>query len=86
MLKIYVNDVLKVNNMISLAGERIESGELSKLSIGNKLSDGINEYEIVGIPFVHYKNIEAMRKNICILIKPGNYNEKELEGKILYLA
>ena len=83
MLKIYINDVLKINNMVSLAGEKIESGEFS---IGNKLSDGINEYEIIGIPFVHYKNIEAMKKNICILIKPGNYNEKELAGKTLYLA
>ena len=83
MLKIYVNDVLKINNMISLAGERMENDDFS---IGDKLSDGLNEYEIVGIPFVHYKNIDAMRKNICLLIKPGDYNEKELQGKTLYLA
>jgi len=83
MYGVKVGDVLKYKNYLSLACEKIGNGKFQK---GTKLSDGNQSYEIVGIPFVQYANIDAMKKNIYLLINPVEYDAKDLQGKTLYVV
>ena len=81
MFGVSVIDVLKVNNVLSVACERIGKGSFA---VGMSLTDGSRVFEIAGIPFVRYCTVEAMEKNICLELKHNDYNENELVGKTLY--
>ena len=84
MLEIINTDAFKVNNILTIAGEKRGSGE-KYLKVGSLLSDGENIYEISGIPFVRYNSIEAMKKNICLTIKQNDIDINILKGKTLKL-
>ena len=61
MLEIVNINAIKVNNILSIAGEKNGTDD-AQFKIGSLLSDGKNIYEISGIPFVRYNTIEAMKK------------------------
>ena len=84
MFEITNINVIEVNNILSIAGEKRGSEE-NKLKVGSLLSDGENTYEITGLPFVRYKNIDDMKKRICVTIKQNNIDVKILNGKTLTL-
>jgi len=75
---------VKVNNILTVAGEKRMSGE-EKLKIGSLLSDGENTYEISGFPFVRNNNIESIEKNICVTLKQNDIDANKLNGKTLKL-
>ena len=85
MFKIHEIDVLVINNLISIAGKQDGSG-YRKIKVGSVLTDGERHYEVIGIPFVNYKTVEAMRTNICLTIKDSGFSPNILEGKTLELV
>ena len=85
MLEIVNIDAIKINNVLSIAGEKVGIGN-ENLKIGSLLSDGENIYEITGVPFVRYKNIEDMKKRVCVTIKQDNIDIDKLKGKTLKLV
>ena len=56
---------------------------VNELTIGCTLTDGINEYEVLSIPFIHRTTDEIIDMTDFIL-KPGNYKPMDLIGKTLY--
>jgi len=84
MLEIINIDAIKVNNILSIAGEK-SGADSENLKIGSLLSNGENIYEITGLPFVRYKNIEDMKKRVCVTIKQDNIDINKLKGKTLKL-
>ena len=84
MFEIINIDAIKINNILSIAGEKRGTGG-EHLKVGSLLSDGENIYEITGMPFVRYKNIEDMKKRICITIRQDNIDINKLKGKTLTL-
>ena len=85
MLEIINIDAVKVNNILSIAGEK-KGEDSGHLKIGSLLSDGENIYEITGMPFVRYKNIEDTKKRICVTVKQNNIDVEKLQGKTLKLV
>ena len=85
MFEIVNTDAFKVNNIMTIAGEKKGTGE-EQIKIGSLLSDGENTYEISGIPFVRYNTVEAMKKNICVIIKQNDIDTAKLRGKTLRLV
>jgi hypothetical protein len=84
MLEIVNVYAVKVNNILTIAGEKRTTGE-ENIKMGSLLSDGENIYEISGIPFVRYNDIEAMKKNVCFTIRPNDIDTDKLNGKTLKL-
>jgi len=74
-----------VDGDLLIAGEK-EGLEQNNIKIGSKLTDGENYYEIIGLPFVRYVSVEAMRKNISLQIKSDNVGVDDLQGKTLILS
>ena len=58
---------------------------VNDLAIGCSLTDGINEYEVLSIPFIHRVSDEAAHITDFVL-KPGNYEPTDLIGKTLCLV
>ena len=56
---------------------------ITGLKTGTCVTDGVNEYEVMTIPFVHYKSSDCKEPTDFVL-KPGNYDPNELIGKMLY--
>ena len=87
MFEITNINAIKIRDILSIAGEKSGDGkeQLLPLKIGSLLSDGDNIYEVSGIPFVRYITTEAMKKNICVQIKPADIDPAKLNGKTLRL-
>ena len=87
MFEITNINAMKIKNILSIAGEKNGEGkeQIFPLKIGSLLSDGENVYEVSGIPFVRYITAEAMKKNICVEIKPNDVDLYKLNGKTLRL-
>jgi len=56
---------------------------IKDIKIGGYVTDGINEYEILSVPFVHNK-MDKYQEPTDFVLKPGNYDPNELVGKTLY--
>ena len=84
MFEIRNINAIKVNNIISIAGEKIGIGE-DKIKTGSLFSDGENTYEIANRAFVHYKDVESMDKYICVTLKENDIDPDMLNGKTLKL-
>ena len=84
MFEIINIGAFKINNILTIGGEKRGSSE-KYLKIGSLLSDGENIYEISGIPFVRYKTVEDMKKNICLTLNSENVDIERLQGKTLRL-
>lgn len=56
---------------------------IQTLKVGSYVTDGINKYEILTIPFMHRGTNNAPEPTDFIL-KPGDYDPTELVGKTLY--
>ena len=84
MFEIINIDAFKIKNILTIAGEKRGDGE-KFLKAGAMVTDGKNFYEVTGRPFVNYRTVEAMQKNICITLKSDNIDINELQGKTLRL-
>lgn len=85
MFEIRNVDAIKVNNIISIAGEKRGIGE-EQVKAGSLFSDGENFYEIAGRAFVNYKDVESMDKYICVTLKANDIDPGKLQGKTLRLV
>lgn len=84
MFEIRNINALKVNNIISVAGEKVGSGE-DQIKAGSLFTDGENTYEISGRAFANYKDVESMNKYICVTINQKDIDVNKLNGKTLKL-
>jgi hypothetical protein len=80
MYGLKVTSILKHNDSIIIGGEKVGDGQFMP---GLLLTDGNRFYEVLGIPFVRYLSVEAMKSNISLEVKFDGYDEKELNGKVL---
>jgi len=85
MFKIHDVNVLVVNGLLCVAGKQDGTG-YKTLKVGSVLTDGERRYEVAGIPFVNYRTVEDMKKNICVELKNDGFSPKSLEGKTLELV
>ena len=56
---------------------------IKDLKIGSHVTDGINKYEILTIPFIR-RTTDALHEPTDFILKPGDYDPNELVGKTLY--
>ena len=63
-----------------MGGDKVGNGDYRP---GITISDGDRMFEVIGVPFVRYRTTEAMQKGIMLEIKRGDFDGKELEGKLL---
>jgi len=85
MFKIRDVSVLAVDGVLAVAGKQDGTG-CKHIRVGSVLTDGENNYEITGIPFVHYNTVEDMKENICFTIRDDGFARGALEGKTLELV
>ena len=85
MFKILNYNAISINGSLVISGNQDGTG-YKQVKVGSILTDGENQYVITGIPFVNYKTIDAMKKNISLEIRNDGFSLDTLAGKTLELV
>ena len=78
MFQIVVTEIIKVPgiDLIHISGINTKG----YAQVGDKITDGSNNYEITSIPLIRRKDIKSINE-IDICIRPGDYDPDELIAK-----